>query len=212
MDELISTLEQIGIVPVVVIERVEDALPLASALVEGGLSCAEVTFRTPHAAEAIRLMTSAYPEMLVGAGTVLTPEQADEAKAAGARFIVAPGLNPRVVEHVHSIDLPMIPGVCTPSDIERALELGLDHLKFFPAEQSGGLAMIKALSGPYHTVRFMPTGGINPGNVRDYLSFGKVFCCGGTWFVNKRLLSEGRFDEIKWLVHEAAQIVHVVRG
>lgn len=212
MDELISTLEQIGIVPVVVIEREEDALPLARALMEGGLPCAEVTFRTPHAVEAIRLMTSAYPEMLVGAGTVLTPEQADEAKAAGARFIVAPGLNPRVVEHVRSIGLPMIPGVCTPSDIERALELGLDHLKFFPAEQSGGLAMIKALSGPYHTVRFMPTGGINPGNVRDYLAFGKVFCCGGTWFVNKRLLSEGRFDEIKWLVHEAAQIVHVVRG
>lgn len=212
MDELISTLEQIGIVPVVVIERVEDALPLASALVEGGLSCAEVTFRTPHAVEAIRLMTSAYPEMLVGAGTVLTPEQADEAKAAGARFIVAPGLNLRVVEHVRSIGLPMIPGVCTPSDIERALKLGLDHLKFFPAEQSGGLAMIKALSGPYHTVRFMPTGGINPGNVRDYLAFGKVFCCGGTWFVNKRLLSEGRFDEIKWLVHEASQIVRVVRG
>lgn len=212
MDELISTLEQIGIVPVVVIEREEDALPLARALMEGGLPCAEVTFRTPHAVEAIRLMTSAYPEMLVGAGTVLTPEQADEAKAAGARFIVAPGLNLRVVEHVRSIGLPMIPGVCTPSDIERALELGLDHLKFFPAEQSGGLAMIKALSGPYHTVRFMPTGGINPGNVRDYLAFGKVFCCGGTWFVNKRLLSEGRFDEIKWLVHEAAQIVHVVRG
>ncbi len=211
-ESIIDQLGKIGIVPVVVINDVKDAVPLAKALVEGGLPCAEVTFRTEAAEEAIRQMVAAYPEMLVGAGTVLTKEQADRAIAAGSKFIVSPGLNPEVVEYVLSKGVPMTPGTCTPSDIEKALSLGLTEVKFFPAEPSGGLKMIKALAAPYVNVRFMPTGGIGPGNVREYLAYNKIFACGGSWMVKGDLIKEGKFDEIKALVKEAADIVKEVRG
>ena len=211
MNPVNEKLKEIGIVPVVVINDVEDALPLAKALVEGGLPCAEVTFRTRAAADAIKIMSEAYPEMLVGAGTVLTKEQVDKAIESGSKFIVSPGLNPNIVSYVLEKGMPMVPGTCTPSDIERALELGLTEVKFFPAEASGGLNMIKALSGPYVSVSFMPTGGLNTSNVREYLANPKIFCCGGTWIAKENLLKEKKFDEIKKLAKEAADIVKEVR-
>jgi 2-dehydro-3-deoxyphosphogluconate aldolase/(4S)-4-hydroxy-2-oxoglutarate aldolase len=170
------------VVPVIRLETPDAAAPLAAALVSGGLPVAEVTFRTDAAAESIRIMADR-GDILVGAGTVLTRAQADEAKAAGAAFAVAPGLNPETVRHCQQINLPIIPGVCTPSDIEAALELGLTHLKFFPAEAAGGIAMIKALSAPYSGVCFMPTGGIHPGNLSAYLALPSVIACGGSWMV-----------------------------
>lgn len=212
MNPVNERLKEIGIVPVVVINDAEDALPLAKALVNGGLPCAEVTFRTEAAAESIRIMSEAYPDLLVGAGTVLTKEQVDTAIESGAKFIVSPGLNPNIVSYVLEKGIPMVPGTCTPSDIERALELGLTEVKFFPAEASGGLNMIKALSGPYVNVSFMPTGGLNTDNVKDYLANPKIFCCGGTWIAKADLLKEKKFDEIERLVKEAAEIVKEVRN
>lgn len=212
MNPVNERLKEIGIVPVVVINDIEDALPLAEALVNGGLPCAEITFRTEAAARAIQIMSEAYPDLLVGAGTVLTKEQVDTAIESGAKFIVSPGLNPNIVSYVLEKGIPMVPGTCTPSDIERALELGLTEVKFFPAEASGGLNMIKALSGPYVNVSFMPTGGLNTSNVRDYLANPKIFCCGGTWIAKADLLKEKKFDEIERLVKEAAQIVKEVRN
>ncbi len=212
MNEVIEKLKKTGIVPVVVIENEEDALPLARALCNGGLPCAEVTFRTSAAASAIRLIKEAYPQMCVGAGTVLTKQQVDEAVASGSEFIVSPGLNPNIVTYVLEKGIPMLPGTCTPSDIERALELGLTQVKFFPAEPSGGLPMIKALAAPYVDVEFMPTGGINIQNVREYLSYKRIMCVGGTWMVKPQLIQEKRFDEIEKLAREAADIVKEVRG
>ena len=215
MDNAKSTLERlgrIGIVPVVVLENSDDAIPLARALMKGGLPCAEVTFRTDAAEESIRRISEEFPDMIVGAGTVLTIDQADRAIAAGAKFVVAPGLNPKVVKHVLSKDIPMCPGTCTPSDIEAALELGLNVVKFFPAEPSGGLKMIKALGSAYVNVKFMPTGGINADNIRDYLSYNKIFACGGSWMVKGELIKTGKFDEIERLVREAVEIVKEVRG
>ena len=211
-DNVLEQLGKTGIVPVVVLEDCEQALPLAEALMKGGLPCAEITFRTDAAEESIRRITKAFPDMLVGAGTVLTTEQADRAIDAGAKFIVAPGLNPKVVRHVLSKNIPMCPGTCTPSDIEGALELGLNHVKFFPAEPSGGLKMIKAIASAYVNVRFMPTGGINADNVKDYLAYHKVFACGGSWMVKGDLIKAGRFDEIERLVKEAVSIVKEIRG
>ena len=212
MNEVIEKLKKTGIVPVVVIENEEDALPLARALCNGGIPCAEVTFRTSAAASAIRLIKEAYPQMCVGAGTVLTKQQVDEAVASGSEFIVSPGLNPNIVTYVLEKGIPMLPGTCTPSDIERALELGLTQVKFFPAEPSGGLPMIKALAAPYVDVEFMPTGGINIQNVREYLSYKRIMCVGGTWMVKPQLIQEKRFDEIEKLAREAADIVKEVRG
>lgn len=212
MNEVIEKLKKTGIVPVVVIENEEDALPLARALCNGGLPCAEVTFRTSAAASAIRMIKEAYPQMCVGAGTVLTKQQVDEAVASGSEFIVSPGLNPNIVTYVLEKGIPMLPGTCTPSDIERALELGLTQVKFFPAEPSGGLPMIKALAAPYVDVEFMPTGGINIQNVREYLSYKRIMCVGGTWMVKPQLIQEKRFDEIEKLAREAADIVKEVRG
>ena len=200
---IIDELSLLGIVPVVAIDDAKDAGPLADALCKGGLPCAEVTFRTSAAEEAIKIMTRAHPEMIVGAGTVLTAEQADRATVAGARFIVSPGLNPDVVKHCISRGYPVVPGCATPSDIECALSLGLDTVKFFPAEAAGGIAMIKAMSAPYGKVRFMPTGGINAANLNDYLSFPKVFACGGSWMVKKDLINNGEFDKITRLTEEA---------
>lgn len=212
MNEVVKQLSEIGIVPVVVIEDAKDAVPLARALVEGGLPCAEVTFRTPAAADAIRAMHEAYPDMVVGAGTVLTKEQAMDAKQAGAKFLVSPGLNPDIVRYAQQIGVPMVPGTCTPSDVERALSLGLTDIKFFPAEASGGLNFIKALAGPYVNVRFMPTGGINLQNAREYLAYDKIWAVGGSWMVKKDLIRAGKFDEIEKMVREAADLVREVRG
>ena len=186
-----------GIIPVVKLERAEDAVPLAKALRDGGLPAAEVTFRTGAAAQAIRHMTQELPEMLVGAGTVLSPAQADEAIAAGAKFIVSPGLNPKVVAHCQEKGIPMIPGVANPSDIEQALELGLDTVKFFPAEAAGGLPMLKAMAAPYGTLRFMPTGGLNMNNILPYLAYDRVLCCGGSFMVKDEWLKTGAFDTIR---------------
>ena len=203
---------KIGIIPVVVLDDAKDAEPLARALCEGGLPCAEVTFRTAAAAESIRIMSEKFPEMLVGAGTVLTTAQVDEAIACGAKFIVSPGLNPTVVQYCLDKGIPVTPGTQTPSDMEKAIELGLDVVKFFPAEPAGGLSMIKAVAAPYVGLRFMPTGGISAKNVRDYLAYDRISACGGSWMVKGDLVKAGKFDEIKALVSEAATIVREVRG
>ena len=212
MTDMMKKLQKIGIVPVVVLDRAEDALPLAECLVEGGLPCAEVTFRTAAAEESIRRMAKAFPDMIIGAGTVLTTEQADRAIDAGATFIVSPGFNPKVTEYVLGKGVPMTPGVCTPTEIEAALQFGLDVLKFFPAEPAGGLKMIKALAAPYVNVSFMPTGGISAANVRDYLAYDRIVACGGSWMVSGKLVREGNFAEVKRLVREAADIVKEIRG
>lgn len=212
MNEVLEKLGQYGIVPVVVLNDSKDAAPLADALCDGGLACAEVTFRTEAAADSIRIMTENHPEMLVGAGTVLTTKQVDEAVKAGARFIVSPGLNPTVVKYCIEKNIPITPGVATPSEMEQAIELGLNLVKFFPAEPSGGLAMINAVAAPYTMLKFMPTGGINPNNVKDYLNSDKIFACGGSWMVKGNLINDGNFDKIKELTKEAVNIVKEIRG
>lgn len=212
MQMIYEQFRQIGVVPVVVLEDEKDALPLAEALCEGGLPCAEVTFRTGAAEESIRQMTRHFPEMLVGAGTVLSTEQADRAIDAGAKFLVSPGLNPTVTRYVLDAGLPMCPGVCTPTEIEAALQLDLEAVKFFPAEPSGGLAMIKALAAPYVGLQFMPTGGIGPQNLREYLAFEPIVACGGSWMVKGSLVREGSFGEIRRLAQEAADIVKEMRA
>lgn len=215
MNDVLKQIQKIGIVPVVVLNDAKDAAPLAKALCEGGLPCAEVTFRTAAAAESIQIMTTEFPDMLVGAGTVLTTEQVDKAVAAGAKFIVSPGLNPKVVKYCVDKGIPITPGTSNPSDIEQALELGLDVVKFFPAEAAGGLAMIKAMAAPYTTMKFMPTGGINAGNLCEYLSFPKILACGGSWMVSGKLIDAGEFDQIRELTREAVktmlgfELVHV---
>ncbi|EKO3396280.1 bifunctional 4-hydroxy-2-oxoglutarate aldolase/2-dehydro-3-deoxy-phosphogluconate aldolase [Vibrio fluvialis] len=194
-------LQQIKIVPVIAINDAAHAVPLAKVLVENGLPCAEVTFRTDAAQESIRLMRDAYPELLIGAGTVLTTQQVDQAISAGADFIVSPGLNPTTVRYCQQRGIAIVPGVNNPSLVEQAMELGLKTLKFFPAEPSGGVAMLKALSAVY-PVQFMPTGGVNPRNVADYLAIPSVVACGGTWMVPSDLMDSGNWDEIARLVRE----------
>ena len=212
MNTVLEELKKIGIVPVVVLDDAKDAVPLAQALCEGGLPCAEVTFRAAAAEESIRKISEAYPQMLVGAGTVLSVEQAERAVAAGAKFIVSPGFNPKVVKYCIDHEIPVTPGIQTPTEIEMALEYGLEVLKFFPAEPAGGLKMIKALAAPYTMVRFMPTGGINENNVRDYLKYDKIHACGGSWMVKGDLIRAGEFDKIREMVKQAAEIVKEVRG
>ncbi len=207
MKELLLKIEALRVLPVIKIRRAESAEALAAALIAGGLPAAEITFRTDAAEESIRRMAKAYPEMLIGAGTVLTPDQADRAMAAGATFIVSPGLNPKVVEHCVKKGYPVIPGICTPSELECALGFGLEAVKFFPAEAAGGLKMIKAMSAPYGAVRFMPTGGINQNNIKDYLAFPKVLCCGGSWMVPEDKLEAGDYEAITALVREAVELV-----
>ena len=201
--DVIKELSLIGLVPVIKIDDAKDAAPLAHALDEGGLPCAEVTFRTAAAAEAIAEMVKACPDMLVGAGTVLTTAQVDEAVAAGAKFIVSPGLNPNVVKYCVERNIPVMPGINNPSGIEQAMELGLKVVKFFPAEPSGGLNMLKAMAAPYGGVRFMPTGGISPSNVGDYLAWNRIIACGGSWMVPAKMLAAGDFEGIKRLAREA---------
>lgn len=203
MNEILKEISRIGIVPVVKIDNAKDAVPLADALIKGGLPCAEVTFRTAAAEEAIALMTKEFPEMLVGAGTVLTTEQVDKAVNAGAKFIVTPGFNETVVKYCVERNIPITPGCPSTSDIEAALALGLDVVKFFPAENLGGINMIKALAAPYVGVKFMPTGGINAKNINSYLDCDKILACGGSWMVKDTLINEGRFDEIEALTKEA---------
>ena len=207
MNEVLTKIGKIGIVPVVALDRAEDALPLGKALMIGGIPCAEVTFRTAAAKEAISIMTSNFPDMLVGAGTVLTCKQVDEAVEAGAKFIVSPGLNPEVVKYCVDKGIPVTPGVATPSEVEQAIGLGLDVVKFFPAEAAGGLPMIKAMSAPYTSMKFMPTGGINKDNIATYLAFNKVLACGGSFMVDKKLIAAGRFDEVTRLSREAVDAV-----
>lgn len=203
MNKVVEDLGKIGIVPVIALDDAKDAEPLAKALIDGGLPCAEVTFRTAAAEESIRIMASKFPELIVGAGTVLTPEQADRAMNAGAKFIVSPGLNPKVVKHCIDKGYPIVPGTSNPSDVEVAIELGLDVVKFFPAEAAGGLNMIKSMAAPYTNMKFMPTGGINANNLKSYLDFGKIVCCGGSWMVKKDLVAAGDFAGIEKLTREA---------
>ena len=212
MNDTLKQIGSTGIVPVVVLNEADDAEPLAQALVNGGLPCAEVTFRTDAAEESIRRIAKKFPEMFVGAGTVLTTEQADRAVWAGAKFIVSPGLNPKVVEHCLKKGYPITPGIMTPTELEMALGFGLDVVKFFPAENAGGLKMIKAMSAPYTMMKFMPTGGINATNVRDYLACNKILACGGSWMVKGDLINAGNFAEIEKLTREAAAIVKEIRG
>ena len=212
MNEVLEKRGKIGIVPVVMLDDAKDAENLGRALMEGGLPCAEVTFRTAAAEESIRILSEKFPEMIVGAGTVLTIEQVDRAVKAGAKFIVSPGTNPKVVDYCVKNNIPITPGTCTPSNVETALEFGLDVVKFFPAEPSGGLNFIKAIAAPYVGVKFMPTGGINAKNVRDYLAYDRIIACGGSWMVTKDLIKAGDFEQIKKLTAEAAEIVKEVRG
>ena len=205
-------LEEYGVVPVVVLKDTKDAIPLADALIEGGLSCAEVTFRTDAAEESIRLMSVKYPEMLVGAGTVLTIEQVDRAVNAGAKFIVSPGFDPEIVDYCLENNIPVFPGCITPSEVAQAVKRGLKVIKFFPAEQAGGVAMIKAMGAPYNMVKFMPTGGISAKNLSEYLSCSNIVCCGGSWMVKGDLITEGKFDEITVLTKEAVELVKSIRA
>ena len=211
MNATLEKLGQFGVVPVVVLDDAKDAKPLAKALCDGGLACAEVTFRTDAAEESIRIMTEAYPEMIVGAGTVLTTEQADRAIAAGARFIVTPGLDPEIVRHCIAKNIPITTGVVTPSELAQAYALGLRIVKFFPAEPSGGLPMIKALAAPYYMMQFMPTGGISAATLPDYLRYEKIFACGGSWMVKGDLIKSGDFDKITSLTKEAVELVRSIR-
>lgn len=201
MMTLEQRLAQIKIVPVIAINHAQQALPLAKVLMDNGLPCAEITFRTEAAQEAIRLMREAYPEMLIGAGTVLTTVQVDQAQQAGADFIVSPGLNPTTVKYCQQRGIAIVPGVNNPSLVEQAMELGLRTLKFFPAEPSGGVAMLKALSAVY-PVKFMPTGGISAANVQHYLDLPSVVACGGTWMVPTDLMDKGDWPAIAKLVRE----------
>lgn len=201
-----------GVVPVVVLDDAEDALPLAKALIQGGLPCAEVTFRTDAAEESIRLMSTAWPEMLVGAGTVLTVEQVDRAVAAGAKFIVSPGFDPEIVDYCLERNIPVLPGCVTPSEVAQAVKRGLKTIKFFPAQQAGGLPMLKAMAAPYTMVKFMPTGGISAQNLKDYLGFDRVLCCGGSWMVKKDMIRNKEFDRIEQLTKEAVELAASVEG
>ena len=205
MDACIKELYRIGIVPVVALEDAADALPLGAALKKGGVSAIEVTFRTAAAADAIRLLTREMPELLVGAGTVITKEQADAAIEAGAKFIVSPGFQPELVSYVLSKGVPMCPGTATPGEMEQAMALGLSAVKFFPAEQNGGAPMLKALSAPYRDLLFMPTGGVKLENLRNYLALDQVFACGGTWLATKDDIKAKAFDKITARTREAVK-------
>lgn len=213
---MMKTLEErfydYAVVPVVVLNDADDAIPLADALIKGGLPCAEVTFRTDAAEESIRRICESFPDMLVGAGTVLTTKQVERAYKAGAKFIVSPGFDPEIIDYCISIGLPVLPGCITPSEIAQAVKRGLKVVKFFPAEQSGGVAMIKAMAAPYSMVKFMPTGGISTKNLADYLSCDKILCCGGSWMVKEDLIKSGSFDKITDMTKEATALAKSIRS
>jgi 2-dehydro-3-deoxyphosphogluconate aldolase/(4S)-4-hydroxy-2-oxoglutarate aldolase len=203
MKTILHDIEMTGIVPVIAIDDAENAVPLAKALMDGGLPCAEVTFRTAAAKEAMMKIAEAYPQMLMGAGTVLTVDQVKTAVGCGAKFIVAPGLNPAVVEYCIANSIPVFPGVATPSEVERAMELGLNVVKFFPAEGNGGLPYLKAIGGPYKQMRFIPTGGIDETNLLSYLKYSQIVACGGSWMVKPEMIAAKRFDEIRTMTERA---------
>ena len=207
MDEILKTIEGYGIVPVVKIEKAADAPSLGKALLAGGLPLAEITFRTAAAEDAIRTLAEGMPEMVVGAGTVLSTEQAKKAIGAGAKFIVSPGFNPKVVSFCRERGVPVIPGVNSPTQIEAAMECGLGIVKFFPAEESGGRAFLTAVSAPYEGIKFIPTGGVNATNLVSYLSLKNVAACGGSWMVKGDLISAGKFEEITRLTAEAVRVL-----
>ncbi|MDR0290376.1 MAG: bifunctional 4-hydroxy-2-oxoglutarate aldolase/2-dehydro-3-deoxy-phosphogluconate aldolase [Treponema sp.] len=209
MNVILEKLEQIGIVPVIKIDDAEKAVPLAEALAAGGIPCAELTFRTAQAEEAIRRIAKEVPDVLLGAGTVLNTEQVDRAIGAGAQFVVSPGFNPKVVAYCRQKGILVAPGCANPSDIEQALDFGLEAVKFFPAEQAGGLDYIKAISAPYPGLKFMPTGGINTGNIAKYIAFKKILACGGSWMASPDLINAGDFEKIAALSREA---VHSLLG
>ena len=211
MKDITERFEKLGVVPVVVLEDAKDAVPLATALVEGGLPCAEVTFRTEAAEESIRLMTEQFPEMLVGAGTVLTVEQVDAAVRAGAKFIVSPGFDAEIVDYCLKNEIPVFPGCISPSEVAQAVKRGLKVVKFFPAEPAGGISMIKAMAAPYTGLKCMPTGGINAKNLGEYLSCDKIVCCGGSWMVKGELVKTGEFTKIRQLTEEARRLVDSIR-
>ena len=207
-DAVTTRLRALRVVPVIIIDDPQQAEPLANALADGGLPCAEITFRTPSALEALRRIVKARPDFLVGAGTVLTSDQADRARDAGAQFAVAPGMNPRVVEHCHRIGLPMYPGVATPTEIEAALELGVRLVKFFPAEPMGGVSFLKAVAAPYGEMEFIPTGGITRDTVGGYLSMAPVVACGGSWMAPPDWIAAKAFERIR---SETAQVVALLQ-
>ena len=215
MHPVLEELKKIGIIPVIKSDDASKAVPLAKALIAGGIPCAEVTFRTAQGEEAMRLINKEVPDILLGAGTVLCTEQVDKAIAAGAKFIVSPGFNPKVVSYCVQKGIPITPGCSNPSDIEQALEIGLEVVKFFPAEQTGGLEYIKAIAAPYTTMSFIPTGGISAQNIAKYISYEKILACGGSWMVNADFINAGEFDKITALCREAMlnllgfQVVHV---
>lgn len=205
--KMLGALEERRLVPVVKLDRVEDAKPLAEALCKGGLPVAEVTFRTAAAEESIRIMRKEFPDMLVGAGTVVNVEQAQKALDAGASFLVSPGTSTAVIEFAIKNDIPIFPGTCTPSEVMTAMSYGLEVVKFFPAKQYGGLATIKALAAPFPSMRFMPTGGVNQDNIKEFLAFDKIIAVGGSWMVKDSLIKEGKFDEIERLTAEAVALL-----
>ena len=212
MDKIIDKISAMGVVPVVAIENASDAVGLGDALIEGGLPCAEITFRTPAAASAIRTLCNSHPGILVGAGTILTKSDAETAVDAGASFVVTPGFDGDLVDWCLGQRIPVIPGVMTPTDINAAINRKLNVLKFFPAEAAGGSKTLKAISGPYGNIKFVPTGGITLGNLEEYLSLPNVVACGGSWLVKKDQISSGEFDTIESLVREAVQLVDRIRS
>jgi len=207
MNKTLEKIGELGIVPVVKIEKAEDALPLGRALINGDLPIAEITFRTSAAEESIKSLTKEFPNLLVGAGTVLTIEQVKKAVSAGAKFIVSPGFNPKVVDYCIENSIPVTPGINNPTQIEMALERGIEVVKYFPAEASGGLSLLASMSAPYSEIKFIPTGGINLNNLTSYLSNKKVHACGGSWMVKTDLISSGNFNEITRITKEAVSIM-----
>ncbi|UMM05177.1 bifunctional 4-hydroxy-2-oxoglutarate aldolase/2-dehydro-3-deoxy-phosphogluconate aldolase [Vibrio campbellii] len=208
MSSIKEQLKALKVIPVIAIDKAEDIIPLGKVLAENGLPAAEITFRSAAAAEAIRLLRETQPDMLIGAGTVLNREQAIAAKEAGATFIVSPGFNPNTVKACQEIGIDIVPGLNNPSTVEAALEMGLTTLKFFPAEASGGINMVKSLLAPYTDIELMPTGGINPANIKDYLAIPRVLACGGTWMVDKKLIETGNWEELARLTREAVALVN----
>ncbi len=212
MKETADKIHEYGVVPVVVINDAKDAGMLADVLCEEGLPCAEVTFRTAAAKDAIRMMADEHPEMLVGAGTVLTVEQVEQAIAAGAKFIVSPGFDPEIVDYCISKNIAVFPGCVTPSEAAQAVKRGMKVVKFFPAQQFGGVSTVKALAAPYTMLKFMPTGGVNMENLESYLSCDKVLACGGSWMVKSELIENGQFDKIRQMTRQTVEMVAAIRG
>lgn len=205
--DAMKRIEELKLVPVIKLDRKDDAFPLADALCRGDLPVAEITFRTDAASDSITEMKKHFPQMLVGAGTIVNLEQANRALDAGADFFVTPGFSRSLTEFAVDRNIPIFPGICTPTELMLALEYGLSVVKFFPASQFGGLNTIKALSAPFPQIRFMPTGGINQNNLANYLSFSKVIACGGSWMVKPELINNGEFDEVAALTRDARELI-----